>query len=44
MAWIYWILPLAACCMIISSIRVVCVFVRHEVQGLPRETEQPLMH
>jgi len=44
MAWIYWILPLAACCMIISSIRAVCVFVRHEVQGLPRETERPLPH
>ena len=38
MAYIYWILPLAGCCMIISSVRAVSEFVRYDLRGLPRDT------
>lgn len=40
MKYVYWILPLAGTCMLISSFRAIWSFVRHDIRGLPGNDEQ----
>lgn len=40
MVYIYWILPLAGVCMLISSARAVWHFLQHDVRGLPAASNE----